>query len=95
MVFVNLGWFVLYHSYTHIILNHPLATPHNTGALFAIMAITGACSVTILPVGLEMGCELTRNAEGSSAIMWATANAISLVFLLGTWTLLYFNVAHC
>lgn len=64
-------------------LGYNLVTPHNTIALFVIMAVIGAFSVTILPVGLELGCELTRNAEGSSAIMWSAANAISLVFLLG------------
>ena len=37
--------------------------------LFAIMAIIGACSVTILPVGLELAMEITHNA-GSSAILW-------------------------
>jgi hypothetical protein len=44
--------------------------PNNTGGLFAIMIIIGTCSVTMLPVGLELGVELTRNADGSSAIMW-------------------------
>ena len=33
------------------------------------MAIIGIGSITLLPVGLELGCELTRNAEGSSAIL--------------------------
>lgn len=44
--------------------------PHNTGALFAIMAIIGACSLTMLPIGLELGCEVTRNSDGSSALLW-------------------------
>lgn len=44
--------------------------PHNTGALFAVYAIIGISSVSLLPVGLELGCELTRNADGSSAVLW-------------------------
>ena len=34
------------------------------------MAIIGACSITMLPVGLELACELTRNSDGSSAVLW-------------------------
>lgn len=44
--------------------------PHNTGGLFVIMAIIGICGISVLPVSLELGCELTRNADGSSAILW-------------------------
>jgi MFS transporter, FLVCR family, MFS-domain-containing protein 7 len=44
--------------------------PHNAGALFVLMAILGACSLTMLPVALELACELTRNADGSSALLW-------------------------
>ncbi|KAJ8587443.1 MFS general substrate transporter, partial [Rhizopogon salebrosus TDB-379] len=56
--------------------------PNNTGGLFAIMIIIGTCSVTMLPVGLELGVELTRNADGSSAIMWCAGNAFGIVFIL-------------
>ncbi|KAG6850973.1 hypothetical protein H0H93_005842 [Arthromyces matolae] len=45
--------------------------PDNLGALFAIMTIIGVCSLTMLPVGLELGCELTRNANASSAVLWS------------------------
>ena len=44
--------------------------PNQTGGLFAIMAIIGAGSITMLPVGLELGCELTRNSDASSAVLW-------------------------
>jgi hypothetical protein len=44
--------------------------PHNTGGLFAVMAIIGVGSITLLPVGLELACELTRNPAGSSALLW-------------------------
>ncbi|KAG6902749.1 hypothetical protein C0995_011897 [Termitomyces sp. Mi166 len=56
--------------------------PHNLGGLFAIMTIIGVCSVTMLPVGLELGCELTRNANASSAILWFACNLLAVVFVL-------------
>ncbi|GLB37685.1 putative MFS general substrate transporter [Lyophyllum shimeji] len=56
--------------------------PHNLGGLFAIMTLIGVCSVTMLPVGLELGCELTRNANASSAVLWFTGNLFSVIFVL-------------
>lgn len=44
--------------------------PNNTGGLFAIMALIGATSLTLLPVALELAVELTRNPDGSAAILW-------------------------
>lgn len=49
-----------------------LVRPHNLGGLFALMAILGVCSISMLPVALELAAELTRNANASSAILWAT-----------------------
>ena len=46
--------------------------PHNTGGLFAIMTILGVTSITLLPIGLELSADLTKNADGSSAILWFT-----------------------
>lgn len=43
---------------------------NNTAALYALFVLIGVFSVTMLPVGLEMGCELTRNSSASSAILW-------------------------
>ncbi|EPS96236.1 hypothetical protein FOMPIDRAFT_58415 [Fomitopsis schrenkii] len=54
----------------------------DTGGLFAIMAIIGATSLTMLPVAIELAVELTRNADGSSAILWASANLFSIIFVL-------------
>jgi len=56
--------------------------PHNTGGLFAIMAIIGACSLTMLPIGLELGCEVTRNSDGSSALLWFFGNLLGIIFVL-------------
>ncbi|KAI0726541.1 major facilitator superfamily domain-containing protein [Fomitopsis betulina] len=55
---------------------------HNTGALFAIMAIIGACSLTLLPVALELAVELTRNANASTAMLWASSNLFSIILVL-------------
>ncbi|KAG5647055.1 hypothetical protein DXG03_001425 [Asterophora parasitica] len=56
--------------------------PHNLAGLFAIMTILGVCSVTMLPVGLELGCELTRNANASSAALWFCGNLFGVIFVL-------------
>ena len=45
-------------------------------------ALVGILSFILLPVALEMGCELTRNAETSSAILWFSANLFTIVFVL-------------
>ena len=47
-----------------------LVRPNNTAALFVIMAVTGICSITMLPVSLELACDVTRNAGSSSALLW-------------------------
>ncbi|KAG1775430.1 MFS general substrate transporter [Suillus placidus] len=56
--------------------------PNNTGGLFAIMVIIGICSLIMLPVGLELGAEVTRNADGSAAILWCVGNAFGIVFII-------------
>jgi len=56
--------------------------PDNTGALFAIFAIVGAGAVVMLPIGLELGCELTRNADGSAAVLWCSGNLFGVVMIL-------------
>ncbi|KIL65843.1 hypothetical protein M378DRAFT_1032878 [Amanita muscaria Koide BX008] len=56
--------------------------PNNTGGLFAIMTILGITSITLLPVALELCADLTKNAEGSSAILWFMGNLIGIPFLL-------------
>ncbi|KAG9045522.1 hypothetical protein FS837_006155 [Tulasnella sp. UAMH 9824] len=55
---------------------------HGLAASYAVLVIVGFCSFTLLPVALELGCEVTRNAEFSGAILWLSANAIALLFVL-------------
>ncbi|KAH8828337.1 major facilitator superfamily domain-containing protein [Flagelloscypha sp. PMI_526] len=52
------------------------------GAIFGVLAVIGAASLTILPVALELGVELTRNADGSSAILWFCCNLWCVIFIL-------------
>ncbi|KAI0752170.1 major facilitator superfamily domain-containing protein [Fomes fomentarius] len=56
--------------------------PNNDVALFVLMAIIGATSLTLLPVVLELAVELTRNADGSSALLWLSTNLFGLIFVL-------------
>ncbi|KAF8348222.1 major facilitator superfamily domain-containing protein [Amanita rubescens] len=56
--------------------------PHNVGALFAVMTIIGVISLTLLAVGLELGADLTRNADASSAILWFMGNLIGIISVL-------------
>lgn len=60
--------------------------PSNDGAIFAVMAIVGICSFLLLPVGLELGAEVTRNAEASCGLLWFKYVLMSL--------LLSSNLAH-
>ncbi|GJE88914.1 MFS general substrate transporter [Phanerochaete sordida] len=55
---------------------------NNTGGLFAIMALIGAGSVTLLPVALELAVEVTRNADGSAAVLWFAGNLMSITCVL-------------
>lgn len=50
------------------------------------MAIIGACSLTLLPVALELAVELTRNANASTAMLWASSNLFSIILVLGKQT---------
>ncbi|KAL1938967.1 hypothetical protein VTO73DRAFT_11120 [Trametes versicolor] len=56
--------------------------PNNAAALFVLMAVIGATGLTLLPAVLELAVELTRNADGSSAILWASTNLFGLIFVL-------------
>jgi FLVCR family MFS transporter 7 len=45
------------------------------------MTIIGACSLPLLPVGLELAVEVTRNADASSALLFFFANGLGVIFL--------------
>ena len=44
--------------------------PHNSPALFPTFAVIGLCSFILLPLGLEVGAEVTRNSESSCTLLW-------------------------
>ncbi|KDR75073.1 hypothetical protein GALMADRAFT_248949 [Galerina marginata CBS 339.88] len=56
--------------------------PNNTAALFVVLAVIGVGSLPMLAVGMELACEVTRNADGSSAIIWFTGNLCTVAFVL-------------
>jgi FLVCR family MFS transporter 7 len=49
-----------------------IVKPHNLVGLFVVMTIIGISSITLLPIALELAVEVTRNADGCSAILWAS-----------------------
>ncbi|KIP11082.1 hypothetical protein PHLGIDRAFT_64606 [Phlebiopsis gigantea 11061_1 CR5-6] len=56
--------------------------PGDTGALFAMVAIIGACSIPLVPVAIELTAEITRNASGGTAVLVFAANAMTVVCVL-------------
>ncbi|KIY44389.1 MFS general substrate transporter [Fistulina hepatica ATCC 64428] len=56
--------------------------PHDIGGIFAIMTILGVTSIPMLPVGLELACEVTRNADGSASVLWFSGNLFAVIFIL-------------
>jgi Na+/melibiose symporter-like transporter len=44
--------------------------PNNSPAIYAVMAVIGIGSFILLPLGLELGAEATRNAEASCGLLW-------------------------
>ncbi|KAI0799574.1 major facilitator superfamily domain-containing protein [Irpex lacteus] len=59
-----------------------IVKPNNTGALFVMMALIGGLSLPVLPAALELAVEVTRNADGSSAILWSAGNLMTVIFVL-------------
>ncbi|KAM6488946.1 Major facilitator superfamily domain containing protein [Amanita muscaria] len=57
-------------------------TPNNKAVLFTIMAVIGVTSITLLPISLELSADITRNADGSSALLWFTANLNVVPYIL-------------
>lgn len=55
---------------------------NNDAGIYVLMVVIGVGSFTLLPVALEIGCEVTRSAETSSAALWFAGNLFSVVFVL-------------
>ncbi|KAG8833762.1 hypothetical protein FRC17_010135 [Serendipita sp. 399] len=56
--------------------------PANDGGIFAVMAIVGVSSFLLLPVGLELAAEVTRNAEASCGLLWMNVNFVGFFWIL-------------
>ncbi|KIL59623.1 hypothetical protein M378DRAFT_169009 [Amanita muscaria Koide BX008] len=56
--------------------------PNNKAVLFVIMSVIGVTSITLLPIFLELSADITRNADGSSAILWFTGNLNVVPYIL-------------
>ncbi|KAG8768544.1 hypothetical protein FRC16_006995 [Serendipita sp. 398] len=59
--------------------------PNNLGGIYAVLVLIASISFILLPVGLELGVEITRNAETSTAVLWSGGNIISFLWVLGVY----------
>ena len=64
----------------------------NAAALYAVFVIIGIGSLIMLPIGLELAVEVSRNAEGSGAAMWFSGNLVGIIFVLGMFSALRFLI---
>ena len=60
-----------------------LVKPNNLGGIYAVLVLIASISFILLPVGLELGVEITRNAETSTAVLWSGGNFVSFIWVLG------------
>jgi MFS transporter, FLVCR family, MFS-domain-containing protein 7 len=61
----------------------PLAVkPNNLAGIYVVLVLIASISFILLPVGLELGVEITRNAETSTAVLWSGGNAVSFLWVL-------------
>jgi len=57
--------------------------PNNLAGIFVVLVLIASISFILLPVGLELGVEITRNAETSTAVLWTGGNAVSFLWVIG------------
>lgn len=69
------------------IIDPELVRPHNEVPIYVLACLIGILGFLLLPVALELGVEVTRNAETSSAILWMSGNLFTLLFVLGMFLL--------
>ncbi|KAG9092784.1 hypothetical protein FRC07_011589, partial [Ceratobasidium sp. 392] len=73
---------ILAGSYIGLIWDGRSFRANNDAGIFVLMVVLGVSSFTLLPIALEIGCEVTRSAETSSAVLWFAGNLLSVVFVL-------------
>ena len=50
--------------------------------MFVLSALIGVGGITLLPVSLELGAELTRAPDASSAFLWGSGSLFSIMMIL-------------
>jgi len=56
--------------------------PNNLAGVYVVLVAISSVSFILLPVGLELGVEITHNAEASTAILWSGGNTVSVIWVL-------------
>lgn len=56
--------------------------PHDRAGIFVTVTAIGSTSLTLLPLALELGCDLLEDPETSSAILWCLGNLSTIIFVL-------------
>ena len=60
-----------------------IAKPNNFAGIYSVLVAISSVSFILLPVGLELGVEITRNAEAKTAILWSGVNTVSVIWVIG------------
>lgn len=89
VVLSDLGRYIFFPLLHHPPSDSVLVRPDNTAALFVIMGVIGVCSLPMLAIGMELACEVTRNADGSAAIIWFSC-VFNLTDHIKRYVLMYF-----
>ncbi|KAG8988542.1 hypothetical protein FRB94_001911 [Tulasnella sp. JGI-2019a] len=55
---------------------------HGLGPSYGVLCVAGFSSFMLLPVTLELACEVTGSAETSAASLWFSANVFTVLFVL-------------
>ena len=84
---------VFAHSGPVFSLSWCVVKPNNLGGIYVVLVAISSVSFILLPVGLELGVEITHNAETSTAILWSGGNTVSVLWVLGQRT--FFHPFSC
>jgi len=56
--------------------------PNNLAGIYVVLVSISSISFILLPVGLELGVEITHSAETSTAVLWSGGNTVSFCWVL-------------
>lgn len=62
-----------------------LVRPNNLIGIYIVLVAISSVSFILLPVGLELGVEITRSAETSTAVLWFGGNFVSIIWVVGAY----------